>query len=285
LLQGLLLDHLGLLLGRRLRMITGQACPGWAGASVATVAGAAGLSLVSVAVALIQRPSVALSAPADLGSHIVQVLPLALAFAVAIGGALFARSNTRGGIGALGALAVLASLVYLLAAEIAPRVKYRVAERHAPAAVLARHPFGPDTPANLARQAAYVRVHPPDRYSFSTDEPMLVPPNWLDYLRHVQGVLAGLTVLNGLLAWAVGRRLRTLSSRRYRWALWTLGLVSAAVFILAEGQAGAAVRHDLSASGALFAWMPLIPWVAALLALAIASRRHRPMSPGIPPAT
>ncbi|HSW28605.1 MAG TPA: hypothetical protein VLH75_03830 [Longimicrobiales bacterium] len=266
-------------------MIKGRTWPAWLVATAATVAGAGALSLVPLVVALLQRPSLVFRSVVDLTWSLVQGAPLAIALAVVIGGAFIARASPRAGIGALGALAVLATVVYLLVAEVAPRVEYRLAERHPAEAALALHPFGPDTPANLARQAAYVRANPPDRYSFSTDEPLRVPPNWLDYLRHVRGVLAGLTVLNGLLAWAVGRRLRSLSSRRYRWALWTLGLVSAAVFILAEGQAGAAVRHDLSASGALFAWMPLIPWVAALLALAIASRRHRPMSAGIPPAT
>lgn len=233
-------------------------------AAAATGLVCAGLSLIPVVLALGDRPPMAVGIALEYSWRFVQAVPLALPFSVLVGAAILARTPARRARSALVLLALAASLTFAAGAVVAPRLEYVIATRRAPTDVASRYPFGPDTPANLARLAAFVREHPPEEYSLSTDHPTRTPPNWLDYLRQMPGVLAVLAVLNGLLGWLVACRLRARSGRYVRWLLWTGGLAAAVGFMALQGVAGAMVRGDLATSGGLLAWAPLLPWVAAI---------------------
>lgn len=213
--------------------------------------------------------------PLEAALHFLQAVPLTLPFSVLVGATILARTPPRSMRSALGLLALAAGLTFFTAAVAAPRVEFAVAARQTVGGAGTRFPFGPDTPANLARLATFIREHPPERYSFSTDHPFRTPPNWLDYLRQIPGVLAVLTMLNGLLGFSAGLGLRARSARVARWAIWTAGLAAAVGFMVLQGAAGGIVRRDLAVPGGVLAWAPLLPWLVALAILGTRAAMRR----------
>ncbi|MDP2858793.1 MAG: hypothetical protein Q8P50_12560 [Bacillota bacterium] len=248
--------------------------PGSVGfAAALTAAGGALLSLLPVALSVVQHPPGPAAMLPDVPWLAARAAAIALPFSVMFGAATLRATHRTRLIWATAALAGTACLTYLIAAQFAPALEYEVRAHQAPEAVHDRLPFGPDTPSNLTRQRDYVLENPPERYSLSVEDPLSIPPNWLDYRIQVPGVLAALTLLNGLLAWAVACRIRSRPRRQFVWLLWTLGLASAVTFFSVESSAGRAGRRDLSAPGTLYAGAPLLIWVLALVL--VRPRRHQ----------
>ena len=156
---------------------------------------------------------------------------------------------------------LLAILSYGLLAYAAPAARYQLSAATGEELAV-RYPFGPETPGGIKALRSVVEADPPDAFAFSTDRPTLQPPNWLTYRLHSLVATALFAVLAALLGWQAGHLTTGLSPPARENAQWALGLLTAAVFFLAEASTGNWVRLDPSHSGLAGAWTPLV--VAAL---------------------
>ncbi|TFH64047.1 MAG: hypothetical protein E4G90_08875, partial [Gemmatimonadales bacterium] len=133
--------------------------------------------------------------------------------------------------------AMIAVVSYFLLAYGSPMAFYRdYASREADLTAL--YPFGPPTPRALLAQRSAVEANPPQTYSFRVGRPLEHPPNWLTYLLHRAIVIAGFSVLAGLLGHRSGKLTTGLSPPDRRNARWALGLASSIAFFLAEAAGG-----------------------------------------------
>ncbi len=180
---------------------------------------------------------------------------LLLPFAAFAGGLRVCR--TSGPPSVLVRAGALAALCYGLLAYVLPVARYW-AESPSGSAVEARAPSGAETPEGLKARRAYVVEHPPDHYGFSTDDPLVRPPNWLTYLLHLPGLLAVFSLLSAHLGWTVGLLTGSLPpAPRANARLW-VGVGSAVGFMALVAGAGSWVREDPANSGLLAAWGPLL---------------------------
>jgi hypothetical protein len=160
---------------------------------------------------------------------------------------------------------------YALGAFAAPGARLRQAESEG-RDIEAYYPTGALTPPNLLRLREEVVARSPDAFSFSVDEPLRRPPNWLTYEAHQSAAVAVLGLLNLLLGVSVGRLTARLSPPVRRRRRWVVGLVGAVLFFAPIVVASVWVRTSAENSGVVGAWLPLL---VPLLALSAASRRER----------
>lgn len=160
-------------------------------------------------------------------------------------------------------LAAVASLCYLAVAIVDPVLRTERRERRG-IDVESLEPFGSGTPPALVQQRRAIRENPPATYSFSTNEPLAIPPNWLTHLLHTPVVWAVFTVLNGWLAALLARKQAGLPPVVRVRRLWAQGLLSGFSFLITMSIAGSIVRGSLDVSGAFAAWLPLSIPIAAI---------------------
>jgi hypothetical protein len=192
-------------------------------------------------------------------------------FAAFAGGVVACRSLSAGGIAARAV--VLSAISFALMGYVSPQAEYRdalVSGRD----VTAFYPFGPATPGTMAAQREAVRANPPEAYSFNTEHPLRIPPNWLTYLIHTVWSFPLFAILAAFLGQLVGRLTTGLSPPARRNARWALGLASALAFFLPLNAAGDWVRLDPSNSGIAAAWLPLLVPLAEMALLVVLVRRR-----------
>ena len=172
--------------------------------------------------------------------------------------------------------ALLASISYGLLAYASPVAEHRQ-EAAGGGDVVAKFPFGPDTPGGLRALKSAVEADPPARPSFRIDRPLETPPNWLTYLIHSLVVVAGFAILAALRGYQFGFLTSGLSPPARRNARWALGLATALAFFVAEAAGGEWARFDPANSGIVGAWLPLIVPLAelALLTVLVRFRKRR----------
>ncbi len=165
----------------------------------------------------------------------------------------------------------VAVLTYLLAAYATPLLEYQ-ANRAGGRAVAQLYPFGPLTPAAFLDLRSWVEANPPARYTWSTDEPLSIPPNWWTYLFHSPVVIASFAVFAALLGWISAALTSGLSPPARANARWAMGLASGLAFFLPMAAAGEWVRADPANSALLGAWGPLVVPLGELFLLAAIAR-------------
>jgi hypothetical protein len=141
------------------------------------------------------------------------------------------------------------------------------------------YPFGPNTPQGLVANRSAVRNDPPEQYSFRVEDPLSTPPNWLTYLLHSAIAVSVFSVLSALLGQLAAKLTTGLSPPNRRNARWALGLASGIPFFVAETAGGEWVRADLSNSGLVGAWLPLVVPLLGLGVLSLLVRWKRPDDP------
>ena len=192
-------------------------------------------------------------------------------FAAFAGGVVACRSLSAGGIAARAV--VLSAISYGLLGYASPLAEYQDALASG-RDVTAFYPFGPSTPGAQAAQREAVRANPPEAYSFSTEHPLRIPPNWLTYLIHHLWSLALFAVLAALMGRLGGKLTTGLSPPARRNARWALGLGTGLAFFIPLAAAGDWVRLDPSNSGIAAAWLPLLVPLAGMGLLVVLVRRR-----------
>lgn len=194
-----------------------------------------------------------------------------LAFAAGVGAADGAPKEL------VGHLLITAALTYVLLAWVDPVLQHEHVSRRFAAGgdsalgeVLAH---GPDTPGELLLRKVRILENPPDRYSFSTQEPLATPPNWIDFRLHSPLALGLFALINGLLGAVLARWRPRGGDAVHR--LWLMGLLSAVGFMAPMMVAESLVRASLTASGVVAAWAASTVPLAALVVAAGLARRGR----------
>jgi hypothetical protein len=172
----------------------------------------------------------------------------------------------------------VALVSYVLLAFASPIVLY-LDSRRAGVDVSVVFPFGPNTPRGLLAIRSTVEADPPEAYSFGVEDPLSTPPNWLTYLLHGAVVFAVFSVLSALLGHLAGRLTTGLSPPNRRNARWALGLAGGVAFFIADTIGGEWVRADLSNSGLVGAWLPLVVPLVELGILSLLRSRGEPDQP------
>lgn len=155
------------------------------------------------------------------------------------------------------AASLLAITGYTLGSVVDPLLEHRAdAERGVDLAK--RYPFGPDTPRGLLRLRDAVEASPPAEYSFSANNPMDTPPNWLTYQFHSWIALAFLALPNALLGYLVALLTSDFRPIRRRQARWAAGLGVSLLYLAVGMWISARVRVSPDNSGVFAAWLPLL---------------------------
>jgi hypothetical protein len=201
--------------------------------------------------------------------------------------ACFAGGLTTPGLGSARAVllrgVVLAVISYFLMAYGFPLANEAAQAEHGVAEGIHSH-FGAETPSMLRTLRAAAKAGAPDQYSFRIERLSDRPPNWLTYLIHSRYALALFGVLATLLGHRAGSLTSGLSPPALWNARWTLGLMTALLFFVAEAAGGEWVRQNPSNSGLLGAWLPLlVPLLALLLLHVLLQRRRSGLHASAPP--
>lgn len=200
---------------------------------------------------------------------------LTLPFAAFAGG-LAAGSISRPAVRLRSAAAigfVAGVLAYGLGGWVVPTAEYR-SLRGAPETVALRFPDGPRTPPILLAEYRRVRANPPAEYSFSTDTPDQVPPNWTLYLLHLDVAAAFFALVSTFLGLLVGGMTSGLSPPRRRRLRWSAGLLNAVGYLAVAIPVSRWVRQSPTNSALIAAWLPVVVGVAVVLVLFAETRRH-----------
>lgn len=208
----------------------------------------------------------------ELGHQVPSWLGLLLPFAAFAGGLTVSAEMPAWRVGAY-ALPVVV-LAYLLTAYVAPIARYEMG--FDPGVQIAPdQSLGAATPPAMKELRTYIEANPPLEFSFSKDDLLLLPPNYVTYLIHSRLAMALFAILAGLLGQLVGFLTGSLSPPARRNARWALGLLTAILFFLAQAVGGEWVKSDPAHSAIIGSWICLIVPLAQLGVCYRMARRRR----------
>lgn len=195
---------------------------------------------------------------------------LVFPFVAFVAGSAASRHPSRGRAAAHASAVIVAgaTVAYLCGALLAPAAEYR---RLASVGidVSVRFPFGPNTPEAFARRRAAIVRSPPERYTFSMDRPLELPPNWVSYQIHAPLAITVFALPNALLGLLIGWLTTGLSPPGRRQARWASGLLSAIAFLVAAQVGTQWVRAAPEHSAVTAAWAPLAVPLSLCVALSV----------------
>jgi hypothetical protein len=226
------------------------------------------------------RTYIALYAPPPPGMRSVRLLleqsvldaGLLLAFTAIVAG-LRSRGLRRFDLLAL-ALSV-AAVSFLITGILNPVLEYNRSARRG-IDLEERYPFGPRFPSNILEHRAYVLENPPTEHSYSVEDPLKIPPNWLLslFLSPIAiGLLAALMVWVGAYLAATTTGLSPPVRRNVHLAVAVFG---GGLLMLVLGPIGGWVRGDVSRPGWVILLIVLLP---AFELMVLAALRYRGAMP------
>lgn len=169
----------------------------------------------------------------------------------------------------------VAALAYLLMAYVVPIAQHEV-RRDQPAEVAPDIQIGPKTPSAQREFRNRNEANPPAEFSFSTDDPSSLPPRWITHLIQSKMVMALFALFAALIGQQVGVLTGGRSPPSRRNARWALGLLTAALFFVAQAALSEWLKADLTRSVLMGTWGCLIvPTIEYLGVYRLASRRQR----------
>jgi len=134
--------------------------------------------------------------------------------------------------------------------------------------------LGPRTPWAILAQRSANRASPPESYSFSVEHPFDRPPNWLLFSFWSSISLSVYCVLAAFLGQIVAFLTSGLSPPSRANTRWAVGLVTATLVLTAFVMGDSWVRQDVSHSGVVGAWAPLlVPLLGLWVLMWLAQRR------------
>ncbi|MBT8398438.1 MAG: LptF/LptG family permease [Gemmatimonadetes bacterium] len=191
----------------------------------------------------------------------------------AFGGGLAAAGRVGLG-GKVATGLVIASLALVLGGVVSPHLEYRNREEVG-LDLERRYPTGPRTLIGLLEVRERIKADPPEEFTFSIEQPLRHPPNWLTVLFHSRIARALFAIFSVFLGSLTASLTTGLSPPARKNARWAVGLVFGVLFFLAQAAGGDWVRADPRNSGILGAWVPMLVPVLGLAGLYLLLVRAR----------
>lgn len=203
-----------------------------------------------------------------------------LPYAAFAGGLALSQTRQWASVALRGAVAAI--VAFLLLGYVSPLAEYRAAEVRG-TDLAARYPTGPDTPENLLALRSVVLANPPARFSFSVEQPLALPPNWLAHLALALVAFPLFAIFSALLGWQAGFLTSGLSPPARRNTRWALGLAGALTFFFVLQFGSSWIRTDPAHSALPGTFGPLIVPILELAVLTLLVRRREARLSAAPP--
>jgi len=195
-----------------------------------------------------------------------------LPFAVFAGGSAVHRQLSKRRVMGFGLVAGTAAVILL--GFLRPGMEYRMGAASG-VDLEARYPAGPPTLLSLLELRDLAKTTQPESLSFSVQEPLSQPLNWITLSIHTPIVLGLFAIVAALLGFLTASATYALPPPVRVNARWAVGLLTGTLFFVSLELGSQWVRADPANSGVFGAWGPLIgPVLEAAILLLVVYRCH-----------